>query len=60
MPEDELPLGCDAELSEMYRLAERLAGELPAAQPDWCSLARIARDLTSRLEARCTGQDACA
>jgi hypothetical protein len=48
----------DTDLDRLYRLAERLADELPNRRPDWCELAAIARELAGRLEARCRHETA--
>lgn len=59
MPSDpDLPPGYDPELSEIFALAEDLADAVSRIDPNWCALAKLARDLTARLEVRCRSQTA--
>jgi hypothetical protein len=58
MAEDEPPTEEEAALSEIYRLVEHFADAVGDATPDWCELARLARDFTARLEVRCRNQSA--
>lgn len=58
MAEDETAAEEEAALLEIYRLAEHFPDVVGAAAPDWCELARVARDFTARLEERCRRQTA--
>lgn len=49
----ELPESPDPALSHLFRLAEGIVEKITGRTPDWCQVARDARELAERAQERC-------